>query len=93
MFIFSGALLLYAGLLALTRDCRMLPFRVRRAVKPRKDRKNYMLKLAKITALCAAAPALAGAAGFWNIFAGLFVLIAGVAAAIWLGTRLFFKEN
>ena len=89
MFIFSGALLLYAGLLALTKDYLLLPYRVKRAVKPmsKKERKSHMIKLAKIIALVSVSPALSGAVGFWNIYVALFVLIAGTIAAIWLGIR------
>ena len=89
MFIFSGALLLYAGLLALTKDYLLLPYRVKRAVKPmsKKERKSHMIKLAKIIALVSAFPAMSGAVGFWNIYVALFVLIAGTIAAIWLGIR------
>ena len=90
MFIFSGVLLLYAALLALTKDYLLLPYRVKRAVKPmsKKERKSHMIKLAKIIALESVSPALSGAVGFWNIYVALFVLIAGTVAAIWLGTKL-----
>ena len=90
MFIFSGALLLYAGLMALTKDYLLLPYRVKRAVKPmsKKDRKNHMVRLSKIIALVSVAPALSGAVGFWNVYVALFVLIAATVAAIWLGTKI-----
>ena len=56
MFIFTGALLLYAGLMALTRDYNLVPFRARQSVKP-KHPKEYMLQLSKIVALAALAVA------------------------------------
>ena len=43
---FSLALLLYAALMALTRDYKILPFRARVSVKP-KNEKKYMLQMAK----------------------------------------------
>ena len=92
MLIFSGALLFYAGLMALTKDYTLLPLRVRRAVKP-KNRKQYMVMLAKIVAIVAAAPALSAFVGFWNIWVALVVLVAGTAAAIWLGIRLTKHEE
>lgn len=92
MLIFSGALLLYAGLMALTKDYTLLPLRVRRAVKP-KNRKQYVIMLSKIIALVATAPSLSALVGFWNIWAALVVLIAGTAAAIWLGIRLTKHEE
>ena len=62
MFIFAGALLLYAGLMAVTKDYNLLPLRARVSVKP-KDKKAYTFQLAKVIALVAAAPALGGLAG------------------------------
>ena len=91
MFIFSAAILLYAGLMVLTKDYKMLPLRVRKAVKP-KDKKQYTANLAKAVALVAAAPALSGAVGFLNIPVAVIVLIAGLIASIWLGTRIM-KSN
>ena len=55
MFIFSGILLLYAGLMALTKNYDMLPVRARVSVKP-KDKRAYAVQLAKVIALVAAAP-------------------------------------
>ena len=57
-FCFAGAILLYAGLLALTKDAKMLPYRVYRTMK-RKD-KAYMLLLARIIACVAAVPLIVG---------------------------------
>ena len=50
MGIFSAMLLLYAGLMALFKDYKMLPLRARTSVKP-KNEKKYMTQLAKIIAL------------------------------------------
>lgn len=87
MGIFAAMILLYAGLMALFKDYRMLPYRARVSVKP-KDEKKYMTQLAKVTALVASAPALSALAGLWNMMAALAVLIGGSVVFIWLGTKL-----
>ena len=84
---FSAALLLYAGLMALTKDYKMLPFRARTSVKP-KNSKKYMTQLAKVIALVAISPALSSLVGLWNPFAGMLVLILAAIVFIWLGTKL-----
>lgn len=92
MLLFAAALLLYAGLLALKKDYKLLPYRSRVSVKP-KDPKAYAVQLAKIIALVAAAPALSGLVGFWNQAAGAIVLIVGLPACIWLGTKIIKKAE
>lgn len=87
MGIFAGALLLYAGLMALTKDYKMLPYRSQQAVKPKNPR-LYMTQLAKVVALVALAPALSALAGLWSLLAALIVLIAGLVGFLWLGTKL-----
>lgn len=87
MGIFSLMLLLYAGLMALTKDYKMLPYRARISVKP-KDPKRYALALSKVIALVAAAPALSALFALWNIIAGLVALILSAVLFIWLGTKL-----
>lgn len=84
---FSAAVLLYAGLMALTKDYNMLPLRARTSVKP-KNPKKYMTQLAKVVALVAISPALGALAGLWNPFAGMIVLILSAVFFIWLGTKL-----
>ena len=74
MGIFAGLILIYAGLMALTKDYKMLPFRARVSVQP-KDEKRYMKQLAKVVALVALAPALS-------------VLIVSAVVFIWLGTKI-----
>ena len=88
MLAFSGALFIYAGLLALTKDYKMLPFRSRQSVKP-KDSREYACKLAKVIVLVAVAPLLSGLLGFWNITVAVAVLIGGIVGAIWIGARSF----
>ena len=92
MLIFAAALLLYAGLLAFTKDYKMLPLRVRRAVKP-KDKKQYTVYLAKRVALVALAIALCALVGFWSIIAALVVLIALSVAAILVANNASRREN
>ena len=87
MGIFSVALLLYAGLMALTKDYKMLPFRARTSVKP-KNPKKYTTQLSKAVALVALAPLLSALAGLWNMIAALIVLILSAVVFIWLGTRI-----
>jgi len=87
MVIFACALLLYAGLMALTKDYKILPLRARRTVKP-KDPKKYMTQLAKAVALVACSPLLSAAVGLWNLAAALIVLIAAGVVFIWLATKI-----
>ena len=92
MGIFAGALLLYAGLMALTKDYKMLPFRARTSVNP-KNPKKYMIQLAKVVALVACSPALSALVGLWNIAAALIVLIATGVLFIWFGTKIVKNEG
>ncbi|MBQ9156740.1 MAG: hypothetical protein IJ137_08165 [Eubacterium sp.] len=87
MFLFSAGLLLYAILMAVTKDYNILPYRSRVSVKP-KDPKAYMTQFSKVTALTAAAPVLSGLTAIWNFGAAMVVLIAGFVIAIWIGTRI-----
>ncbi|MBR1483942.1 MAG: hypothetical protein IJ598_13395 [Ruminococcus sp.] len=87
MAVFSAALLLYAGLMALFKDYKMLPLRARVSFKP-KNEKKYMTQLAKVIAIVALSPALSALVGIWNPLAGLIVLIPATILFIWLGTKL-----
>ena len=87
MLIFTGAILIYAGLLALTKDYNMLPMRARQSVKP-KDPKRYMTQLSKVVALVAASPALSALTGLWNMIAAVIVLIGSMVLFIWIGTKI-----
>ncbi|MBQ7595337.1 MAG: hypothetical protein IJU45_01595 [Clostridia bacterium] len=84
---FSAALLIYAGLMALTKDYKILPLRARVSVKP-KDEKKYMTQLAKVVALTALSSALSALAGLWNITAAFIILIVSAVLFIWLGTKI-----
>ena len=87
MFIFAAALLLYAAALAITKDYNMLPYRSRVSVKP-KNPKRYAVQLAKVIALAAVAIAVGAAVALWKPTAGAVVMIVGVAAACWAGTKI-----
>ena len=87
MGIFAGLILIYAGLMALTKDYKMLPFRARVSVQP-KDEKRYMKQLAKVVAMVALAPALSSLTGLWNMIAALIVLVVSAIVFIWLGTKI-----
>ena len=92
MAIFAAALFLYAGLMALTKDYKMLPYRSRQSVKP-KDPKKYAVGLSKVIALVACAPAIAAVTGLLSTVAAVIVLFVGVIAAIWLGTIIMRKVD
>ena len=87
MGVFSCAILLYAGMMALFKDYKMLPLRARVSVKP-KNEKKYMQQLAKVVALAAIAPALSAIVGLWNILVAVFVMIIAFIIFVWLGTKL-----
>ena len=87
MAIFAAAILIYAGLMALTKDYNMLPLRATQSVKP-KDPKKYMTQLAKVVALVSISPVLSALAALWNMFAGVAVLIGSMVLFIWIGTKI-----
>lgn len=87
MICFAAALLIYAGLMALTKDYKILPIRSRQSVKP-KDIKRYMTGLSKVVALVSVSPALSALIGLWNISVAAIVLIVTMILFIWLGTKI-----
>ena len=87
MFIFAGMLLLYAMILAITRDYKMLPYRAQVPVKP-KNPKAYTLQLAKIIVLVSLAVAIGAAVALWYQLIGAVVILAGVTAVTWVGTKI-----
>ena len=92
MFIFAGAILVYAAIMAISKDYNMLPYRSRVSVKPKNPQK-YMVQLAKIVALTAVAIAIGAAVALWNGLAGGIVMLAGVIAALWAGTKIIKKAE
>ena len=91
MFIFAGVLLLYALLLAITKDYKMLPYRARVSVKP-KNPKKYTVQLAKVVVLVAVGIAIGAGVGLWNMAVGAIVMAVCVIAAIWFGTKIVKNE-
>lgn len=87
---FSAAILIYAGLMALTKDYKMLPIRSHQSVKP-KDPKRYMTQLSKVVALVALSPAISSLVGLCNTTVAFIVLIATMIIFIVIGTR-FMKD-
>lgn len=86
MTIFS-AVLLYAGMMALFKDYKMLPFRAQISVKP-KNKKKYMMQFAKVVALLAVSPALSALIGLWNLLVAMIVLIIATIFFIWIGVKI-----
>ena len=87
---FSAAILIYAGLMALTKDYKMLPLRSRQSVKP-KDPKRYMTQLSKVVAIVALSPALSSLVGLCNTTVAFIVLLVTMIIFIVIGTR-FMKD-
>lgn len=87
MGVFAGAILIYAAVMAVTKDYKILPFRARVSVQP-KNEKLYMRQLAKAVALVALAPALSALTGLWNMIVALIVLVVSAVVFIWLGTKI-----
>ena len=89
LFCFAGMLLLYAGLLALGKDPKMIP---RHYAAQMKDPKAYTRQIAKVIALVATAPLHSGIVGlFLGPGVAAVVLVVGIILCIWLGTRLMDK--
>ena len=86
MFIFSGLILLYAAIMAITKDYNMLPFRARVSVKP-KNPKAYAFQLSKVIALVAVVPALAGLAAYVHALLAVAVFVLGLVVTLWIGTK------
>ena len=86
MFCFSGALLLYAGLLAFTGDCDMIP--KKHAAKP-KDPRAYARAFARMLAVVALAPMSSGFLALFHPALGAALLVPDFAACIWIGMYFF----
>lgn len=83
MLCFSGALLLYAGLLALTKDYNLIPRGYASRVK---DKKTYAVNLAKVIALTAVPPAHCAIAALFNGVLAISVLVVEMVMALWIGS-------
>ncbi len=87
MLIFSGCILIYAAITAITKDTRMIWWQHRHAAKMR-DKDAYMTAFSKILALTAAVPALSGVTALWWDAAAGPVFVAGFAVVLRLGSKL-----
>ena len=90
MFVFGAAILLYAALMAITKDYKILPARARISVEP-KDPKAYTVQFSKVIALVATSPVLGGLVGLVHPVAGLVVMLIMLVLTIWLGTKIMKK--
>ena len=86
MLIFAGAILLYAGLLALTKDYGLI---MRGYSTQPKDKKAYTMALAKMMAVVAMSPLSAAFYGYFNVTLGIVALPVSMVVFIWLGTQFF----
>ena len=86
MFCFAGAILLYAGLIAFTRSTRL----IKHCDGENMERPgHYAAQFAKLLALVAVAPALAGVAALVNGLFAFIVLVVSLVVFIWAGNRFF----
>ena len=92
MFIFSGAILFYALLLAWTKNIGLI---MRSYAAEISNKKQYAVKFAKILASTAIAPAITGLTGLIIenvLFLGI-VFVASFVICIKIGITLFMKEE
>ena len=84
--IFAAAILLYAAILAITKDYNLLPYRAQVSVKP-KNPKKYTVQLAKVVTLVGLAIGAGAAVSLRNTGIGVVVMVGGTIGAIWYGTK------
>ena len=84
----SAAILLYAAILAITKDYKMLPLQVQVSLKRMKNRKEYVFRLSKAVALAALAPAAGGIIGIWSGTGALIVTVAVLTVVLWIDTKM-----
>ncbi|MBQ9516454.1 MAG: hypothetical protein IJR60_00055 [Eubacterium sp.] len=88
MAVFGGAILLFAAVLGITKDMKMLQRRYRVSAKM-KDEKLYATQLAKCIALTALAPLASAAVGlFASGLVAAIVLVALLILFLWLSTKI-----
>ena len=80
MLIFAGALLIYAGIMALTKDYDMLPIRARQSC--------CLWRAEAGCWISAAAPALSGIVGIWTPLGAGIVFVVGLIVFLWIGTKI-----
>ena len=88
---FSGALFLYAGIVAPTKKI-ILPYRYQHTLKNTGPR--YAVQFAKIMAIVACSPLIAGGIGYFagSAVAGILLLVTMIAAIV-LATKIIKKAD
>lgn len=90
MFCFSAALLLYAGLLAVTRDTDLIP---RTDAVKIDDKRAYAAAFAKVLVVVALAPMSGGFYGLFNVGLGAASLLVSFPVCIWIGVWVFKRSG
>ena len=85
MLFFSAALLLYAGLLALTKDYKLIPRGYAAKVE---DKRAYTMKMAKAVALVAVPPFHCAIAALFNGILAVSILLVEMIMALWIATMI-----
>ena len=89
MLCFGGLLVLYAGILALTKDVMLIPHADKAKVR---EPKAYALRFAGIMALVSVGPLASGIAGLiYDNKRAAIVLIVGLVFSLWGATQLVKK--
>ena len=89
MFIFSGALLLYAGLLWHTKSMALIP---RSDASNQRNARAYAEAVAKMVAVAALAPMSSGFYALIDLSLGAVSIIVGLPLSLWIGYQLFGKD-
>jgi hypothetical protein len=86
MLCFAGMLLLYAGILALTKDVMLIPHSEKAKIP---NPKAYALRFAGIMALVSIGPLASGIAGLiYDNKRAAITLVVGLAASLWGAVQL-----
>ena len=89
MVFFAVGILLYAGLVALLKDPKLIP---RDHASNIKDPKAYATAFAKLLAFMALAPLGSAFYSLFSIQLGLAMLIVNFVLCMWAGVRLFWNQ-
>ncbi len=93
MWIFSAALLLYAGLLLLFKETELIPKSYMAHIE---NKRTYAVRFAFLIMLIAVAPAISGLVAFFGesfIIPALIVLVAGIVGAIIIGVKFIMPKE
>ena len=92
MFIFSACLLLYALILAVSRDYKMIARYWASELKTKREQKRYARMFAKIMALVALIPAAAGVGAMFHPLAAAGGALAMLLVSIFAGKAIYGKK-